>query len=78
MKPGRGAHLVKDKLRNLLARYGSTTEAGEIRKRPDRGAAGPVVEDGRADEKPVEPAISDDRLLPVFVGVHFAQRQREK
>ncbi len=38
---------------------------------------GLIVEDGRADENPVEPAVSDDRLLTISAGEHLAQKQRE-
>lgn len=36
-----------------------------------------VVQDGGADENPVEPAVSDDRLLPVFVVADLAQEKRD-
>ena len=77
MQPSRDAHLVQNKLRKVLSGYGSAMEAGEIRKRPDRVAAGLIVEDGWPDENPVESGISDDRLLAVLVRVHLSQEKRE-
>src|SRR5882757_3602269 len=49
-------------------------KVGKIRERADRVAAGLVGQDGGANENPVEPAVSDDSLLPVLVGVHLRKR----
>ena len=52
-------------------------EVGEIRQRPDRAAAGLIVQDGGPNEDPVEPAVSNDGLLAVLVGVHLLQEKRK-
>ena len=75
MQPGIASQLVEDKLRNVFSRYGSSVEVGEIRQRPDRVAAGLVIQDRWANDNPVEPAVSDDRFLSVLVSVHFAQQK---
>src|SRR6185503_15517216 len=77
MQPGVGVQLVQNEGRNVFSRYGPTMEVGEIRESADRAAAGLVVQDGGTNQDPVEPAVSDDGLLPVLVGVHLRQEKRK-
>ena len=77
MQPDIGTQLVQNKPCDVFSRYGSTMEVGKIRQRPDGIAARLVVQHGRTNENPVEAAFSDDRFLPVLVGVHVAQEERE-
>ncbi len=77
MQPGIGTQLVQNKPCDVFSRYSSTMEVGKIRQRPDGIAARLVVQHGRTNENPVEAAFSDDRFLPVLVGVHVAQEERE-
>src|SRR3954463_2308098 len=77
MQPRIRAQLVQNEFRNVLSRYRSAVESGEIRERPDLVAAGFVVEDCGTNQNPIEPAISDDAFLPVLVGVDLTQKQRE-
>jgi hypothetical protein len=76
MQPGIVAQLFQDERRNVFSRYGSAMEVGELRERPHRFAVTLVVQDGRTNENPVEAAVSDDRFLPILVGVHLAQEKR--
>src|SRR4051812_44364587 len=75
MQPGIGAQVIQDERRNVLPRYASSMVVGEIRERPDRAAAGLVVQDGGTDEDPVQPAVSDNRFLPILVGVNLLQQK---
>jgi len=77
MQPGIGPQLIQDERRNVCARYRAAPKLGEFLKRPDRVAAGLVIQDGGANENPVDAAVPDDRFLPVFVGIDLAQQKRE-
>src|SRR5437660_1359310 len=77
MQPCIAAQLIQDEPCNVFSRYRSPMEVGEIRERADRAAAVLVVQNGRTNKNPIEAAVSDDRLLPVLVGVYLLQEKRK-
>jgi hypothetical protein len=76
-QPDIGAQLIQDELGNVLSRYASAMEIGEILERFDRAATRLVVQDGGAKENPGKTALLDDRFLPILVGVDLPQEKRE-
>jgi hypothetical protein len=76
-QPDIGAQLIQDELGNVLSRYASAMEIGEILECLDRAATRLVVQDGGANENPGKTALLDDRFLPIIVGVDLPQEKRE-